>query len=172
MLKSKAKKQKNYTFYIVAVFLLIIIAAGYKFLVSLSGAVQSGDIPNNIKADNVDLEISKKDVTEKVKFYSYDADGTYMEVLAVKADDGSIRTALNTCQICYNSGRGYYEQQGDTVVCQNCGNIFDIGSIEIVKGGCNPVPIFDENKTISEEKIAISGDFLNNNKEYFSRWKK
>ena len=45
-----------------------------------------------------------------------------MEIVAVKALDGSIRTAFNTCQVCYNSGRGYYQQEGNELVCQNCGN--------------------------------------------------
>jgi len=35
-----------------------------------------------------------------------------MEVLAVKAPDGTIRTAMNTCKICYDSGAGYYVQEG------------------------------------------------------------
>ena len=35
---------------------------------------------------------------------------TWLEVLAVKAPDGTIRTAFNTCQVCYGSGRGLYRQ--------------------------------------------------------------
>ena len=41
---------------------------------------------------------------------------TYIEVLAVKSSDGTIRTAFNTCQVCYASGRGYYIQQGDGLI--------------------------------------------------------
>jgi len=40
-----------------------------------------------------------------------------MEVLALKAKDRTIRTALNTCQVCYASGKGYYVQEGDVLVC-------------------------------------------------------
>ena len=78
-----------------------------------------------------------------------------MEVLAVKASDGSIRTAFNTCQVCYDSGRGYYKQQGKVVVCQNCGNQFKLDQIEKIKGGCNSVPIMKENKTDDSENIVI-----------------
>ncbi len=127
---------------------------------------------NNAAGSSEDLTIQKSEVTEKVKFYPYKADGIYMEVIAVKASDGTVRTALNTCQVCFDSGRGYYEQQGDKVVCQNCGNVFRIDDIEKIKNGCNPVPVMSENKTEDSEKIVISKAFLSDNSEYFKKWKK
>lgn len=57
-------------------------------------------------------------------------------------------------------------------VCQNCGNRFELDQIEKIKGGCNPVPITEENKTDDGEYIVISKDFLEQNKELFSNWKK
>ncbi len=77
--------------------------------------------------------------------YSYD--GLKMEIIAVKASDGTIRTALNTCQACYQSGRGYNKQVGDVFVRQNCGNRFRVDQVEKIKGGCNPVPILEGDKT-------------------------
>ncbi|MTI56823.1 MAG: DUF2318 domain-containing protein [Geosporobacter ferrireducens] len=118
------------------------------------------------------LIIKKVEISEKVSFYPYKDGDTYMEVLAVKASDGTIRTALNTCQICFDSGRGYYLQQGDTVVCQNCGNVFKIDDIEKVKNGCNPVPVMDENKIEDGEIITIAKEFLSENREFFINWKK
>ena len=53
-----------------------------------------------------------------------------MVVLAFKASDDTIRTALNTCQVCYDSGRGYYVQEGDKLICQNCGNQFEADQVE------------------------------------------
>ncbi|MDR2445448.1 MAG: DUF2318 domain-containing protein [Spirochaetaceae bacterium] len=67
--------------------------------------------------------------------------GTRLEVLAVKAPDGTVRTAFNTCQVCYASGRGFYKQQGTVLVCQNCGNRFRMSQVGLRSGGCNPVPI-------------------------------
>ena len=40
-----------------------------------------------------------------------------------------------------------------------------------VSGGCNPWPIFSENKTVTEEQISISYDFLSASKEIFANWK-
>jgi uncharacterized membrane protein len=95
-----------------------------------------------------------------------------MEILAVRASDGSIRTALNTCQVCYDSGRGYYKQSGSFLICQNCGNRFHIDQIERIKGGCNPVPITTELKTDLGDSIGISRQLMASAKEFFRYWKK
>lgn len=118
------------------------------------------------------LKIKKSEVTSTAKFYPYKAGNTYMEVIAVKASDGTVRTALNTCQVCFDSGRGYYTQQGDQLICNNCGNRFLIDQIEKVKLGCNPVPIMKENKKEDTKYITISKAFLEQNKALFARWKR
>ncbi|MBN7771851.1 DUF2318 domain-containing protein [Clostridium aminobutyricum] len=117
------------------------------------------------------LVIPVGDITEKAAFYPVDVDGTKMEVIAVKAPDGTIRTAFNTCQVCYDSGRGYYVQSGDKLVCQNCGNQFSMDRVEVEAGGCNPYPIFKENKTVTDDSITISYDFLKESKDIFANWK-
>lgn len=118
------------------------------------------------------LKIPKSEITAVAKFYPVEIDKVKMEVLAVKASDGTIRTALNTCQICYRSGRGYYKQEGNELVCQNCKSRFKIDQVEKIKGGCNPVPILKANKTEDDSFIIISKDFLAKNKVLFSNWKK
>lgn len=118
------------------------------------------------------LQILKSEITSTVKFYPFEIDKVKMEVMVVKASDGTIRTALNTCQVCYSSGRGYYKQVGNEVICQNCGNRFKIDQIELVKGGCNPVPILKANKTENETHITISKEHLAKNKFLFLKWKR
>jgi uncharacterized membrane protein len=127
--------------------------------------------PPDAGALNGDLVIPIADITEKAAFYQIEIDGTRLEVLAVKAPDGTIRTAFNTCEICYDSGRGYYEQDGDALVCQNCGNRFSTSQIEVESSGCNPWPIFPKNKTVDEENITISYDFLKESIAIFQNWK-
>ena len=90
------------------------------------------NIPNE-KVATGDLKIPKSEVTKTAKFYPYKSGDTYMEVLAVKASDGTIRTAFNTCEVCYTSGKGYYKQEGAEWICQNCGNRFSIDQIEKIK---------------------------------------
>lgn len=117
------------------------------------------------------LVIPAGDISATAKYYPVTVDGTKMEVIAVKAPDGTIRTAFNTCQVCYDSGRGYYKQEGDVLVCQNCGNRFKMSQVEITKGGCNPWPIFNDEKTVTAETITISYDFLKESRQIFANWK-
>lgn len=124
------------------------------------------------KTEDFAIKIPKSEVSGTAKFYPYKLDNINMEVIAVKATDGTIRTALNTCQVCYDSGRGYYVQSGEYLVCQNCKNRFHIDQVEKVKGGCNPVPILEADKKDTGDSILISKDFMAKQKEYFSKWKK
>lgn len=132
-------------------------------------AQESGNV--TVIAEGEALKIPVSEVTTDASFFPVEVDGTQMEVIAVKGSDGTIRTAFNTCQICYSSGRGYYVQQGDVLVCQNCGSRFTVDQVEIENGGCNPWPIFEEDKTITDEYVEIAYDFLKESKEIFSNWK-
>lgn len=122
-------------------------------------------------AQGESLVIPISDLSSTASFYPVEVDGTQMEVLAVLDSEGGIRTAFNTCQICYSSGRGYYVQDGDALVCQNCRNRFTVNQVEIETGGCNPWPIFAENKTVTDETIEISYDFLQETRAIFANWR-
>jgi uncharacterized membrane protein len=121
---------------------------------------------------NGDLRIPKNEVTAAVKFYQYKSGGVLMEVLALRAPDGSVRTAFNTCQVCYSSGRGWYTQNGDYLVCNNCGNRFLASQVELIKGGCNPVPITKDLKTEDANFITIPRALLDEAKPLFLKWKR
>lgn len=120
------------------------------------------------KASVDELIINKSDITDVAKFYPVTVDGIKMEVIAVRATDGTIRTAFNACQVCASSGRGYYIQVGHTLVCQNCGNVFDIDDIEKVHGGCNPAPITKADKIEDDTSITIPKDTFVKNKDLFN----
>lgn len=148
----------------------IIIFIG--FMVLLSGGIfAQGNTVKPLIADR-DLVILAGEVTEAAVFYPVDIDGTRLEVLAVRAPDGTIRTAFNTCQVCYSSGLGFYKQQGSVLVCQNCGKRFRMSQVERVSGGCNPIPILPQNKTVSGETITIPKDFLTKAKTIFAKWRR
>ncbi len=173
--KGEADTKRKISLKGVLIFIALLVVTT---VVSACGSQETGKVPKST-ADNTsaavladqDIVIPISEVSETAKFYPVDVDGTRMEVVAVKASDGSIRTAFNTCQVCYDSGKGYYEQQGNLLVCQNCGNQFSMDRVEIEAGGCNPWPIFDENKTVTEDSITISYDFLKESKEIFANWK-
>ncbi|GAB6392467.1 MAG: iron permease FTR1/DUF2318 domain-containing protein [Treponematales bacterium] len=158
-------KQKRYKLAASAVFALA--AAGL-------AAAQSAAGLNTVKpaVRDSDLVIPAAEVTENAVFYPVDVEGTRLEVLAVRAPDGSVRTAFNTCQVCYGSGRGFYKQQGSVLVCQNCGNRFRMSQVERRAGGCNPVPITAQYKRVTGETITIPLDFLKEAKVIFANWKR
>lgn len=158
-------KKKNRNIFIGSSILVILIAAF--FIVNGITGVKTQAPPSG-----GDIIITKSEITETAKFIPYKAGGTQMELVAVKAPDGTIRTAFNTCQVCANSGRGYYKQEGDELVCQNCGNRFAISQVEKQKNGCNPVPILEEKKTDSGSTITISQSYMEQNKALFGNWKK
>jgi hypothetical protein len=118
-----------------------------------------------------DLTINVSELTKTPKFYATEANGTKMEIVALLASDGSVRTAFNTCQVCYSSGRGYYEAEGDELVCQNCGNRFTGDKVGVKSGGCNPVPIMEKDRSEQNGVITISGDLLSQASEIFKNWK-
>jgi uncharacterized membrane protein len=118
-----------------------------------------------------DVVIPTSGVTTTASFYPVQIDGERLEIFAVKASDGSARTAFNTCMDCYLSGAGVYSQSGDTLICQNCGNVFSIDQIGLASGGCNPVPIPDSAKTEENGSIKISKEFLLEQKAVFDSWK-
>jgi Membrane iron-sulfur containing protein FtrD-like len=145
---------------------VVILFVAAATLVGASAGFAGGKI-----LPNGDLQIQKKEITATAKFYQYKLDGVLMEVLALRAPDGTVRTAFNTCQVCYSSGRGYYIQQGDVLVCQNCHNRFKASQVEIIKGGCNPLPITADLKAEDAGTITIAKSLFAEAKPIFQNWK-
>jgi uncharacterized membrane protein len=131
-------------------------------------AVASTSAPASGAAD---LIIPVSELSQTPRFYAAEAGGNQMEVIALTAPDGSVRTAFNTCQVCYSSGRGYYEADGDELVCQNCGNRFGGDAVGVESGGCNPVPILEQDRSEKDGVITISGALLSEAGAIFADWK-
>ena len=58
----------------------------------------------------------------------------------LKDKKGIYRAAANACVVCFKTYKGF-RQEGDEIVCNNCGNRYPIEKIATEKGGCNPGPI-------------------------------
>jgi uncharacterized membrane protein len=58
----------------------------------------------------------------------------------VKSADGVLRAAFDACDVCWPAGKGY-AQDGEFMVCRNCGQRFHSTKVNEVKGGCNPAPL-------------------------------
>jgi uncharacterized membrane protein len=77
----------------------------------------------------------------------------------LKSSDGIIRSAIDACDVCYKSGKGYV-QDGDFMVCNNCGRRFASNRINEVKGGCNPAPL--SRKIIGSNLLIAMADIDEN----------
>ena len=91
-----------------------------------------------VKDGAVSLPVS--DVSAKASFYKVKIDGTDVIFFALLDSAGKVRVALDACDSCWQSGKGY-KQQGDSMICQNCGMAFHSDRIAMRKGGCNPHPV-------------------------------
>lgn len=81
--------------------------------------------------NNIILDTSK--ITSTAIFVNYDDDGIIIQLILVRGTDNKVRIALNTCQVCNPSSKAYFIQEGEYLVCQNCGTKFHINKIGIEK---------------------------------------
>lgn len=130
--------------------LLVLLA----LLSALPGAARAAD-------DTVAIPLS--DVSDTAKFYKFDADGVTVKYFLIKAPDGTVRSALDACDVCFPEKKGY-KQAGDMMVCVNCGQKFHVSRIGMIKGGCNPHPV--PNK-VEGDKVLINKADLAAGVKYF-----
>jgi len=114
--------------------------------------------------ENDVLKISLSDIDDgKAHYFKVTADsGTLVTFFTIKSGDGVIRAAIDACDVCYRSGKGYI-QDGDFMVCTNCGQRFASSRINVVKGGCNPAPL---NRRVEGKYLLISMADINQNAWY------
>lgn len=142
--------QKNYSL----TSLLILLVTGLS-IYGCSGSASSGSKSVGlISPNNGKLEIPVADVYDgKAHHFKVKAtDGTMVTFFVLKSADGVLRAAIDSCDVCYRSGLGYY-QEGDNMVCKNCGQKFASNKINVLKGGCNPAPL---NRTVVGDKLVIN----------------
>ncbi len=89
-------------------------------------------------------------------------DGVMVSFFTLKSSDGIIRAAIDACDVCFRSGKGYI-QQGDFMVCTNCGQRFPSSRINVIKGGCNPAPL---ERIVQGKSLVIKMADINKNSWY------
>ena len=95
----------------------------------------------------------------KAHYYTYMQGDRPIEFFVLKSLDGVVRAAFNACDVCFQSRRGY-TQEGDEVVCNNCGLRFPADQINVVRGGCNPSPLernLDGDTLVIQVEDIVSG---------------
>lgn len=146
-----------------------IVVAGIIMAALLVGAVAGFAFSlgkfEKVKANGgvVSLPVSKLS-DGKARFYKFQDGGKEIAFFAIKAADGSIKTAFDACDACYRDKKGY-EQQGDKMNCKNCNQKFAVNRLgPNATGGCNPgyLP-----HSINGGSISISVNDLKGGARYF-----
>lgn len=96
---------------------------------------------SKVKAVDGQVRIPVQDVDDgKAHYYQYDNGQTEIKFFVVRSQDGVLRAAFDACDVCFPAKKGY-SQDGDYMICNNCGRRFHSTQINVVEGGCNPAPL-------------------------------
>ncbi len=124
------------------------VAAG----VTSENSVTQVSMPANLFADG------------KARHFEHVAGEFKIKYFVLKSSDGVIRAAFDACDVCWPAGKGYY-QEGDHMVCRNCGRKFASVLVNEVKGGCNPAPL---NRRVENDKVIIEVKDILEGRQYFN----
>ena len=100
----------------------------------------------------------------KARHFQHVAGEFKIKYFVLKSSDGIIRAAFDACDVCWPAGKGYY-QEGDYMVCRNCGRKFASVLVNEVKGGCNPAPL---NRMVENGKVIIEVKDILDGRQYFN----
>ena len=133
-------------------------------LVACSTPSSEASTPTSLTPTNGEFRIPLSSIGDgKAHYYKVKADdGTMVTFFAMKSNDGVFRAAIDACDVCYKAGKGYH-QEGDFMVCDNCGQRFASNKINEIKGGCNPAPL---TRTESGGDMVIAMKDINANTWY------
>lgn len=146
---------------------LVILAALVALALALASQAHAFSFfggPKEVKAKAGAVTLPLAEVSDgKAHFYTYKTGGKDVQFFVIKSRDGVVRTALNACDVCFREKKGY-TQEGDSLVCNNCGQRFHSNKVMELKGGCNPSPI---NRTLSANSLSIPETDLKAGAAYF-----
>lgn len=135
-------------------------------------AVNSGNSSASYDTSNVSMKSTASKVTypvslfddNKARHYVYKGNDVTIKYFILKSSDGIIRAAFDACDVCWPAGKGYY-QDGDFMVCRNCGRRFASVLVNVVQGGCNPAPL---KRRIEGDQLVIHINDILEGKQYFN----
>jgi uncharacterized membrane protein len=166
------RKRKNMVLAIAGLFIFIIaIIGGYYLSTTFSTGNNNEEDINPEPAKEINDNTNKEEVRIPVSevndgdahYYSYDSNGVKIRYFVLKSSDGVIRAAFDTCDVCYKEKKGY-RQDGDDMVCNNCGQRFASVKINEEKGGCNPAPL---DRTVVGNDLVIKTSDIESGRWYF-----
>ena len=100
----------------------------------------------------------------RAHFYRGIADsGGEIRFFVIKASDGVLHAAFDACELCYKEHRGF-RQSGHTMVCNACGRVFPVASINQGRGDCHPISL---DRDVQDQHLLIKTAALQKGAGYF-----
>jgi high-affinity iron transporter len=130
------RRQRRWSFAAAILCALVVVSLAADFAY---GRAKAAPTPARIlTAQDNQVRIPLSELTDQsLHFYTAEVNGTVVRFLVIHKMNGDYTAALDACQIC---GRSGYRQDGQNVVCRNCGASIYVPSIGD-HGGCNPIPV-------------------------------
>jgi uncharacterized membrane protein len=170
ILKTEKKNQSPLrTLAVVAV----VVIGGLAFYMSQTGfnsnpQARTPSIQPEVTATEVSFPVQAF-ADGKAQYFQYPiGNGVTVRFFIIRSSDGVVRAAYDACDVCWREGKGYY-QDGDFMVCRNCGQRFASVKVNEIKGGCNPAPL---NRTIAGDKLVIKIADIVQGSQYFDLTKR
>ncbi|CAB5119511.1 hypothetical protein D3OALGA1CA_2503 [Olavius algarvensis associated proteobacterium Delta 3] len=162
-------QNKSKTPLIIASVALVLLIGGTAAYIGLGNtntvsATASSSAPSASTATHVSYPVSQFNDGQARHFEYKTSDGITVKYFILKSSDGIIRAAFDACDVCWPSGKGYY-QDGDHMVCRNCGRRFASVLVNEVKGGCNPAPL---TRTVQGEQLVLQVNDILEGRQYFN----
>ena len=130
------RRQRRWSFAAAILCILVVLSLAAEFV--YTRATNAQEPAKLLVAENNQVRIPLADLQDTaVHFYTADVNDTVIRFLVIHLNSGDYATALDACQICGTAG---YRQEGQNVVCRNCGATIYLPSIGET-GGCNPIPV-------------------------------
>ena len=150
---------------LLAVIGAVLLAAGAAFYVTQDGESVTATASEPVASAStlVSFPVSLFEDGKARHFEHADGNLT-IKYFVLKSSDGVIRAAFDACDVCWPAGKGYY-QDGDHMVCRNCGRRFASVLVNEVKGGCNPAPL---NRSVENGKLIIHVKDIQQGRQYFN----
>ncbi len=141
------------------------ISVAVVFAISCGVLIASGDPAfgffgrhKSVTAAGDEVRLSIKAMDDgKAHYYVYKGGKTDIKFFVIKSSDGVLRAAFDACDVCFSSKKGY-SQDGDFMICNNCGMRFHSSQINVVEGGCNPAPL--HRHVVGEHLVIKIADML------------
>jgi high-affinity iron transporter len=130
------RRQRRWSFAAAILCSLVVVSLAAEF--AYARAMNAPKPGKMLAVENNRVTIPLSELTDSsLHFYTAEVNGTVIRFLVIHKINGDYATALDACQIC---GRSGYRQEGQNILCRNCGASIYVPSIGD-RGGCNPIPV-------------------------------